>query len=693
MKLIKYLLLQGVLTVLTISCINKNVLLHTEIPESSVHETIDLFENAYDSDLDQGQMEREIEEVIDEWSLLRLEPINLNIATYDDLLRLPGFRPSYARAFLKHRKNVGRFATYLELQSIKGVPQDVWEKAIEFSTLGSPIGRISQSVLNLKYWTPNSTVESISRVKFPVERSVGYRSDIEGKDRVYLGPPVDRYQRITYSSNRVKTGLTMRSGAGALGTWMQPSWKAMSLQIKNVPLLSNLVIGDYRLNWGLGLGMNSSGSFRKGSDLLQLTTKQNSITPHMGSSYKGHHSGLALSFGEKTKLSLWISNRAYTASETDSLTLRWSSSEPYFRTPSETAKRDNLEIESFGLRLNGSLSSVVLGAYAWQMKTDRFVAYTSDYFPELSYRDRTFSIIGADLQWNYRIGSLAMEWALDKGLNPAGIIANELSLSNELTFSTIYRNYSVGFISPFGASLSAWTGKPGNEHGFYTGLELTPKSTIKTILHADHYSSHLPRGNDFYVSKGSDLGFKTSLHFKSKKVELIARQYLKTDEIENIDVIGRSILSQMDTEKFNLRFIIQQDSDARLDWSTRVEWVRVTTTGGKSEQGHQISQDLVWNPYRVLRVQARVAIFSTEGYSSRLYAYEPDVALSSSIPAFQGQGVRNFILAIYRPHPTIETRFKWARVLMPHEYQLGSGNDLIEGNQKTTIHLSLRVRV
>ena len=698
MRPTSYFLFHGVLAAFMISCVNTNRLPNAVASEGTQSETIehsdiDHVEYTYNPILEEEQAELHVEEVMDEWASLRLEPIQLNTATFDNLLRLPGFRPSYARAFLRHRKNVGRFFSYNELKAIKGIPQDIWDHAIEFTTLGTPLERLGQSIFNLKYWTPKSTVESITRVKIPTEPSLGYRSDQRGKQRVYPGPPTDRYQRISFSSSRVKTGITMRSGAGAYGTWLQPSWQAMSLQFKHLPLISSLVLGDYRLHWGLGIGMNSSGSYRKGSDLVHLATKRNTISPHLGSSYVGHHSGLALSLGTKTNLTLWVSNRSYTASEIDSSTVRWSSSEPYFRTSSETQKRDNLALESFGFRLNGSLRSISWGVYAWQMESDRYIALISEKFPEISYRKRTFSMVGADLQWNYRNGSLATEWAIDHDVSLAGIIAKEYSLSEEVSFSSVYRNYSAGFSSPFGASFSAWSGSPGNEHGVYNGLELRPGSAIQAVLFMDHYTSHLPKGNDYYVKRGSDMGLKMSLNVHSYKIEVTGKHSIKSDEIEKFDAIGRIIMSQQDTDKYTMRLVIKQDAIEQLKWSTRVEWVRVSTTGGKAEHGRQLAQDLVWIPHHVLRVQARVAIFSTQGYSTRIYAYEPDVALISSIPAFQGEGVRNFVLVNYRPHPTIETGVKWAKTLMQHVFHLGTGNDLIEGNQKSTIHLSLRLRI
>jgi len=42
-------------------------------------------------------------------------------------------------------------------------------------------------------------------------------------------------------------------------------------------------------------------------------------------------------------------------------------------------------------------------------------------------------------------------------------------------------------------------------------------------------------------------------------------------------------------------------------------------------------------------VNGRLAYFSTDGYNSRLYAYENDLLYSFSIPALYGKGIRTYL--------------------------------------------------
>jgi hypothetical protein len=49
----------------------------------------------------------------------------------------------------------------------------------------------------------------------------------------------------------------------------------------------------------------------------------------------------------------------------------------------------------------------------------------------------------------------------------------------------------------------------------------------------------------------------------------------------------------------------------------------------------------------------RYAIFDTEDYDNRQYVYERDVWLTYSLPAYEGRGVRNYIVAEYSFHEEI----------------------------------------
>ncbi|MEJ7770102.1 MAG: hypothetical protein WKF89_19950, partial [Chitinophagaceae bacterium] len=89
----------------------------------------------------------------------------------------------------------------------------------------------------------------------------------------------------------------------------------------------------------------------------------------------------------------------------------------------------------------------------------------------------------------------------------------------------------------------------------------------------------------------------------------------------------------------------------------------------------------------------------TEGYNSRVYAYENDVMYSFSVPASFDRGWRYYlnihlnITALKEKYKTnrIETNC-WIRVAQTIYFEkdeIGSGAEIINGNKRTEIKLQL----
>ena len=81
----------------------------------------------------------------------------------------------------------------------------------------------------------------------------------------------------------------------------------------------------------------------------------------------------------------------------------------------------------------------------------------------------------------------------------------------------------------------------------------------------------------------------------------------------------------------------------------------------------------------------RLQYFETDGYDSRLYAYENDVLYSYSIPAFYDKGFRYYITANYNLTKKISLWIRLAQTIYRDKTSIGSGLDEIAGNRRTEI--------
>ena len=83
----------------------------------------------------------------------------------------------------------------------------------------------------------------------------------------------------------------------------------------------------------------------------------------------------------------------------------------------------------------------------------------------------------------------------------------------------------------------------------------------------------------------------------------------------------------------------------------------------------------------------RLQYFETNGYNSRLYAYENDVLYSFSIPVFYDKGYRYYLNINYDINSKLSVWIKWAQTIYKDKNLIGSGLDEIKGSFKSEIKL------
>jgi hypothetical protein len=98
---------------------------------------------------------------------------------------------------------------------------------------------------------------------------------------------------------------------------------------------------------------------------------------------------------------------------------------------------------------------------------------------------------------------------------------------------------------------------------------------------------------------------------------------------------------------------------------------------------------------------AGAAIFETNDYDTRIYAYEPDLLYNFSLPSFYGRGLHYYINMhgnLSRLVPGAGKRFrltgwiKWSQTFYPGVTSIGTGLDEIPGNRKSEIKAQVLVQ-
>jgi hypothetical protein len=106
----------------------------------------------------------------------------------------------------------------------------------------------------------------------------------------------------------------------------------------------------------------------------------------------------------------------------------------------------------------------------------------------------------------------------------------------------------------------------------------------------------------------------------------------------------------------------------RNEWSMAVE-KKIKSTGILS-----YAECIIKPPLKNYSISLRHTVFHTDGYASRIYAYERDLPSYYAVPAFYEKGSRTYLLMQYKVADRISVSGKWIvhqqMNLRRHEWRL-----------------------
>ncbi len=106
-----------------------------------------------------------------------------------------------------------------------------------------------------------------------------------------------------------------------------------------------------------------------------------------------------------------------------------------------------------------------------------------------------------------------------------------------------------------------------------------------------------------------------------------------------------------------------------------------------------IYQDIIYKPKNIpFSATMRYALFDTDDYDSRIYAFENDLLYEFSIPAFSNRGFRTYANLRYRVNRYLTAEFRVSKTYFNNRETVGSGLQEIDGNQRTDVKAQLRFK-
>jgi hypothetical protein len=290
------------------------------------------------------------------------------------------------------------------------------------------------------------------------------------------------------------------------------------------------------------------------------------------------------------------------------------------------------------------------------------------------------------------------EVAVDKLWNRAMIHGLLASLDPKVDMALVFRNISSRYQSLFSNAFTE-NSLPVNENGWYAGISIRPVVGFKLDVYTDvfrfpwlKYQVHAPSGGHEYLVQVS--------YTPNKYVEIYSRFRHETKESNTADS-GSTLPTPVPVTRLNWRTHISYRLNKSVELRSRVETIWYAANGNQQkETGFLFFTDVFVKPVlRPFSFNARLQYVETDGYNSRLYAWENTVLYNFSIPALFNKALRYIINVNYRlmPRPATQRTKKFnclfslscAQAVYPSITAIGATKAVTEAYSKTDCKLQI----
>lgn len=659
--------------------------------ESSREQVLEIIERTV-ADLDPETSELQITELIELLEELANNPVNINRAGLDELAGVPGLNLQTARAIIAFRETTKPFESTPELLEVDGIGSVTFENIQPFVTVGKSADLRKDLYLNPRYWTNNSRFETLAGYQQVLTPREGYsRPDSLGG---YLGSPVKYNHRLRYRSDHISVNLTQDKDPGESLTGPTDfDYTSWHVAIGDIGLLENLIVGDFRVSYGQGLTLWNGGAFGKSSNIIGSAIKNDpGIRPYTSYQETNGFRGVAATVGRKFQMSGFYSNRGRSASVTEDGFVRFPSSSGFHRTKNESDRRLNLDQETIGGRVRYQTAYAIIGASGYHNLFNQTIEKGTQPYQLFGFEGRKFSAFGTDIRLNVGTATLFGEMARSSNGSFGGIAGTEIRIIETTDLALAYRNYARDFQSIFGSGFGEQS-NPQNESGFFTGIRQQIGSKLELNAFIDFFSTHGPRFRNTRPTSGFDwlarLDFEPLPKFA---VYLQVKAKSWDQEFDTLDTFGRETLLMGKETRFNTRLHMEYIVHENVRLRTRLDLVQYDETFATTSIGYLMYQDVRVTPSANLTVDARITVFETDNFDSRVFQFENDLLYVMSNAMLFDQGQRSYIVIRYQPSYHFIFRMKAATTLYENRQTIGSGLDQIRGSRKTDLGLQLQVK-
>ncbi|MCL2097246.1 MAG: helix-hairpin-helix domain-containing protein [Bacteroidales bacterium] len=641
----------------------------------------------------QAEDENEAEALYENFTEYLNHPLDINNATASELAQFPYFSAFQVQSLLDYRKVYGALFSIHELAFIHGFNTQMAEQLNPFLIVLPFDPNKKES-----FWQRFSKGKHqlVFRTKRTLEQRKGYEEVEEETEanKQYLGFPWSLYLRYRYTYRKnLQWGITATNGAG------EPFFKHINpygfdfysahIMVNDVSKnVRQLLIGDYQALFGQGLVVWSGAAARKSVNVLAAKKQERGFVPHTGSDENRFLRGIAVGFTfNKLAVSAFCSYKFIDAS-TDSSGFKTLQTSGIHNTEKTAADKHSLSEFVSGYNISFTWGKVKIGSsglwHRYGAENYRDIRPYNRF--ELS-KNHNFNT-GIDFSALWKQCNFFGELGLSANGGKAGLVGLLLDLSYSFRFSTLYRYYAKDYQALYAKGFGE-NSKTANEEGWYIGLQWVPHRLLTINASSDIYSFPWFRYGINAPSNGWD--YRLQIAWQTTPETLMSFSFQHNSKALSVEIEQSGIKQVINNETIGVKYNIRYELIPQLRMEDRIQLSFIK--GSTAETGLLLYHDINYKlPFFSLSCSARLAVFDTESWSSRLYAYENDVLGAFSVPAYYAQGSRWYANLHWAPQKNLDIWLRLAQTRYTDKETISSGLASIVGNVQTDFTLQVRWR-
>ena len=629
------------------------------------------------------------------------QPLNLNTASVEELQSLLLLSDMQIQSLLRHIRRSGPLLSLYELQAVPGWELETIYSLLPFVQVKEGFRPQKNKILPLRMWEDGQKL-FLLRHERVLGQKAGYVAAADSIQPAYLGSPDRLYARFRLQRAKdFSLGFTLEKDAGESTAW-NPKKKQYGADFISFHALlhktgpfKKVALGDFQLQFGQSLVLGSGFSLGKGAETITSIRRSNvGIRPYTSLLETGYFRGAAftLELTRGLELTAFYSSAGRDASlQTDSLgeaiafqTLQLSG---FHRTLRELETKHSIREQSAGsvLHYKNKKRTLQLGATSLFTRFNREREPSSRLYMLHAFRGRQNSTGSLFAEYLWQNFSFFGEAALSQSGGHALVSGFMASLSPQIDFSFLYRNYSPRFHSFYGTAFAEGS-QAINEKGTYWGLQYKALQQLRFSAYFDVFRFPWLRYR-VYAPNTSGYEWLFRATFQPRR-ELQLYAQLR-QEVKAINSSLKTPAKQLaEANKYNYLLNLEFAPWKGLNLRSRVQGSTYLLEGQKSS-GYVLLQDVSWQR-EAFELSGRLALFDTDDYANRQYVYEKDVLWAFSIPAYHGRGLRQYLLLRYKMNRSLTLWLRWARTFYTDRSHIGNGTEKIESSQLNQVKAQLR---